>query len=196
MMCYLKMSKLGRKRQEPSSRSKISLCCQDCNNSCKAVKNLLWHWRNESADTEVIGWSRWLLLQISGEQNLPGVCPSGSSSPWTFLFWGLEWREGSSTPLNTTIHDEVSELKSKYFHWQKVSSKENHLSKCLFHPSSPFQLKRGEFMVVRRGLLSQCRCVDKRLLSAFGVSLKRTEGLASKHFKQREWGKEKGNKNE
>lgn len=93
MMCYLKMSKLGRKRQEPSSRSKISLCCQDCNNSCKAVKNLLWHWRDESADTEIIGWSRWLLLQISGEQNLPGVCPSGSSSPWTFLFWGLEWRQ-------------------------------------------------------------------------------------------------------
>lgn len=128
MMCYLKMSKLGRKRQEPSSRSKISLCCQDCNNSCKAVKNLLWHWRDESADTEVIGWSRWLLLQISGEQNLPGVCPSGSSSPWTFLFWGLEWGEGSSSPLNTTIHDEVSELKSKYFHWQKFSSKGNHLS--------------------------------------------------------------------
>lgn len=94
MMCCLKMSKLDRKRQEPSSRSKISLCCQFCNNSCKAVKNLLWHRRDECADMEVIGWSRWLYCSYLGRHHLSGVWPSGSSFPW-----GPEWGEGSLTPL-------------------------------------------------------------------------------------------------
>ena len=64
MMCCSKTSKLGRKRQEPSSRSKMSLCHLFCNNSYKvmtaALKNFLWHRRDENADTEVIGLSRWI----------------------------------------------------------------------------------------------------------------------------------------
>lgn len=83
----LKMSKLHRQRQEPSSRSKMSLCCQLCNNSCRAVKNFLWHRRDESADIEVIGWSRWLHSRYLGRHNLSEVWPSGSSSPWPFPCW-------------------------------------------------------------------------------------------------------------
>lgn len=87
----------------------------------------------------------------------------------------------SSPHLATSLpHGEMAELKTKYFHCQKVSSKHYHLTKCLFYPLAQLQLQRDVFRVVREMLLSQCRCVNYRFPSDFGVNWKTTQRLVSK----------------
>lgn len=128
-MCCLKMSKLDRKRQELSSRSKISLCCQFCNNSCKAVKNFLWHRRDESVDIEVIGWSRCLYCRYLGRHNLSlGFDPLAHHTHGQSLAGDWSGEKAAQPPSSHLTgpytHDEVAEWKSKFFHYQKVSSKD------------------------------------------------------------------------
>lgn len=143
MMSCSKTSKLGRKRQEPSSRSKMSLCRLFCNNSYRvtttALKNLLWHRRDENTDTEVIGLSRWIYgihrcrhklspvfdraaHRTSRDPTLNGPVALPSSGMGTVTAW---MSQPASSPhlAGSHTHGEVAELKSKYCRCQKVSSK-------------------------------------------------------------------------
>lgn len=120
-MCRSKTSKLGRKRQEPSSTSKISLCCWFFNNSYKvtttALKNFLWHRRDENTDTEVIGLSKWIYCVHLCRHKLSLVFdrvahptmedPIVCMAPWPFPLQGWEWWQRkwvSPPPLLTWLN--------------------------------------------------------------------------------------------
>lgn len=202
MMCCLKMNELGRKRQEPSSRSKISLCCQFCKNSCKAVKNFLWHRRDESADIEVIGRSRWLYCRYLGRHNLSLGFEPLAHHPHGHSLVGDWSGEKAAQPTSSHLtapytHDEVAEWKSKCFHCQKVSSKDIISLNMSFPSICPVAIKGGCVYDGKGDVIVTMQAWEQKASLTFLLSAWRELRGQSQNTsnRQAEWEKEKGNKN-
>lgn len=153
MTCCSKVRKLGRRRQEPSSRSKMSLCRLFCNNSYKVttatLKNFLWRSRDENADTEIISLSGWIYCICLCRHQLPLVFDRiahrtmrdpGLKPPRPFPRQGRGRREWVRPPHLLTWPNPTPTVRGQ--NW-KVSSKRIVLLNMSFLSICPVTIKGG-----------------------------------------------------
>lgn len=152
------------------------------------MKNFLWHRRDERADTEVIGRSRWLYCRYLGRHNLSLGFEPLAHHPHGHSLVGDWSGEKAAQPTSSHLtapytHDEVAEWKSKYFHCQNVSSKDLISLNMSFPSVCPVAIKGGCVYDGKGDVIVTMQAWEQKASLRFLCQLEENWGVSPKTLK-------------